>query len=204
MRIEIKACGNVLDISKGRALVGTARRALDLWVTERKKLAEKGLEQRSGLFVTLETYPEKELRGCIGFPYPEKPLTQAAIEAAIYASKDPRFEPVAKEELGGIIVELTVLTEPELLKTKPEHYAHSIEIGRHGLIIDNGVTSGLLLPQVAAEYGWKPRQFLEETCWKAGLTPDAWLDPRAKLYVFEGQVFAEREPRGEAEEKKMA
>lgn len=194
----------MLDVSKGRALVGTARRALELWVTERKKLVEKGLEQKSGLFVTLDTYPERELRGCIGFPYPEKPLTQAAIEAAIYASKDPRFEPVSAEELESIVVELTVLTEPELLKMKPEHYAHSIEVGRHGLIIEGAGTSGLLLPQVATEYGWKPHQFLEETCWKAGLTPDAWLDTRTKLYVFEGQVFAEKEPRGAVAEKKLA
>lgn len=193
----------MLNIEKGRALVGTARQALELWVAEQKRLAEGPFRQRSGVFVTLETYPEKGLRGCIGFPYPVKPLGQAVVDAAIHAARDPRFEPLSKGELDNITVEVTVLTEPLLLKAKPEDYAREIVVGRHGLIIEGMGASGLLLPQVAAEYGWAPEKFIEETCWKAGLTPDSWLDPGTKLYVFEGQVFSEVSPRGPVEERKL-
>jgi len=139
------------------------------------------------------------LRGCIGLPYPIKRLDDAIVDSAISAAtQDPRFPPVELKEMDEIIVEVTVLTQPEKIVVKnrrdlPKH----IEIGRHGLIIKRGAFSGLLLPQVAVEHGFDEEEFLVQTCFKAGLPPDAWLVDDTEVYRFEGQIFKEKTPRGE-------
>jgi AmmeMemoRadiSam system protein A len=144
------------------------------------------LREKRGTFVTLWM---EELRGCIGFPYPVKPLAEAVQEASISAAfQDPRFPPVRAEEMARIEIEISVLTVPKSIE------ASQIQVGIHGLIVSRGNRSGLLLPQVAMEYHWNAQTFLEQTCVKAGLAPEAWKG-KINLYAFEAQVFSETDLR---------
>ena len=166
----------------GTKAVEIARRTIELWLKNREKHKPEGypkeFDEKYGVFVTIHTYPEKELRGCIGFPEPVYPLIKALQEAAISAAThDPRFPPLAESELNKVIIEVSVLTKPELIKVEnPKDYVKNIRIGKDGLIAKKGFHSGLLLPQVATEYKWGAEEFLSQTCMKAGLSPDTWLD----------------------------
>ncbi len=147
--------------------------------------------EKRGVFVTLTE--EGELRGCIGYPYPVLPLGEALHDAAVSAAvRDPRFMPVRENELAAIEFEVTILTPPELLTCSAADRPKNIEVGRHGLIIKDRGMSGLLLPQVATEYGWDAEEFLMHTCIKAGTDRDAWKRDDTALYTFEGQIFSER------------
>jgi len=146
--------------------------------------------EKRGVFVTLTE--SGELRGCIGIPYPVKPLDEAIREAAVSAATgDPRFPPLGRGELSRIRVEVTVLTPPEPLTCPPEDRPHHITPGRHGLIVSGPMGAGLLLPQVAEEYGWDAREFLDHTCMKAGMRPGCWEDGRVEVSIFEGEIFGE-------------
>ncbi|MGV8171232.1 MAG: AmmeMemoRadiSam system protein A [Candidatus Woesearchaeota archaeon] len=148
------------------------------------------LTQLRGCFVTL--HKNNQLRGCIGFPRPIMPLYEQIITASKAAAfEDPRFPPLNKDELKSIVIEISILTRPELIKVKnSEEYLKNIEIGRDGLIIQ-GNSSGLLLPQVAIEYNFNPKQFLECVCEKAGIDKDAWTDSKNKIYKFRAEIFSE-------------
>jgi uncharacterized protein (TIGR00296 family) len=147
-------------------------------------------EEERGVFVTLNKYGS--LRGCIGYPYPMFKLKDAIMDAAISAAVgDPRFPAVTKAELADITIELTILTTPQVLKEEPKELPKHIEIGRHGLIVKRGIYQGLLLPQVATEYNWSSEEFLCQTCWKANLPQDAWLEKDTEVSTFEGQIFKE-------------
>ena len=147
--------------------------------------------EKRGVFVTLTE--DGELRGCIGYPYPVLPLGEALHDAAVSAAvRDPRFMPVRENELAAIEFEVTILTPPELLTCGAADRPKNIEVGRHGLIIKDRGMSGLLLPQVATEYGWDAEEFLMHTCIKAGTDRDAWKRDDTALYTFEGQIFSER------------
>ena len=141
------------------------------------------LRQKRGVFVTL--WKEGELRGCIGFPYPVKPLVEAVQEASISAAlQDFRFPPVREDELSHIEIEISVLSPPQPIQ--PDQ----VKIGVHGLIVKKGNVSGLLLPQVAMDYHWDSNTFLEQTCVKAGLPKNAWKKD-CQIQAFEAQIFAE-------------
>lgn len=141
------------------------------------------LREKRGVFVTL--WLEGELRGCIGLPYPIRPLVEGVQEAAASAAfQDPRFPPLAQEEFASIEIEISVLTVPQ--KIEPE----KVKVGVHGLIVSKGQRSGLLLPQVAVEYHMDRETFLSQTCVKAGLPPESWRE-KADLSAFEAQVFSE-------------
>lgn len=162
-----------------------------------EKLMKKGLA-----FVTLETYlgDTTELRGCIGYVEAVAPLAEIVKKAAIAAAfSDPRFEPVVREEMDRILVEVTVLTKPEEVQVKNRRdLPKVIKVGRDGLIVEKGIIySGLLLPQVPMEYCWDEETFLAETCIKAGLPPDCWLDEKVKVKRFEGIIFREKYPNSE-------
>jgi uncharacterized protein (TIGR00296 family) len=132
------------------------------------------------------------------------PLKQAILQAAQSATQDPRFPPLDKDELNHIIIEVTILTKPTLINvTKPQDYLKEIEIGRDGLIVEQGFFKGLLLPQVPVEQDWDKEEFLSHTCMKAGLLPDAWFDKATKISKFSGQIFTEIKPKGEIEEKNL-
>jgi len=197
-----------ISLDEGKFLVKFARRTIEesfrgVKEESKEKIPEKFFE-KSGVFVTLETYPSHELRGCIGFPEPVFPLIEGVKKAALYAAfEDPRFYPLREDELNKITVEVTILTPPELIKSRPEDYENHIEIGRDGLIVRKGFYSGLLLPQVPVEWKWDKKEFLEETCIKAGLNRKAYLDPETKVYKFQGIIFTEISPNGEIVEKKL-
>ena len=143
------------------------------------------LETKAGAFVTL--HKKGELRGCIGYVEAFMPLQEAIISLAVSAAfNDPRFAPLQQDEYDQIDLEISVLTPLEVV----EDVSH-IRIGRHGLVIQQGVHKGLLLPQVATEYGWDVSTFLEQTCRKAGLPAMAWKDADSTLYCFEALIFSE-------------
>ena len=196
-----------LSDSDGVFLVKTARQAVTEFLSDGNRIkleAEYGkkFSFNSGVFVTLNK-PDG-LRGCIGFPMPEKKLSRAIIEGAIAAAtEDPRFPPVTTKELDGITFEVTVLTPPvEIDVSDPVEYLSKIKVGRDGLIIRHSFYSGLLLPQVPGEYGWSVEEFLQHTCHKAGLEKDFWKSGKAKIEKFEGIVFKEETPNGEVVREK--
>jgi len=154
---------------------------------DRAALPEKLLE-KACCFVTFEN--QGRLRGCIGNLRASVPLYQAVTGNAISACRDQRFayDPVTVEELDSIDIEISYLTPMQPID-RPE----DIVVGRHGLLIVLDRASGVLLPQVAYERGWPREEFLAQVCRKAGLPPDAWKRPEAKIYSFEAEVFGEGE-----------
>ncbi len=147
--------------------------------------AEGRLSEKRGIFVTL--HKKGGLRGCIGYVVGIKPLNLAVIEMALAASQeDPRFPSVGKEEINDIEIEISVLSVPEKVKNPSE-----IVVGKDGLIIKKGFFQGLLLPQVAAEWGWDRETFLRHACMKAGLAPDSWKETGVEIFKFSAQVFSE-------------
>jgi len=150
----------------------------------RSPVAAGTLKERRGAFVTLTV--DGELRGCIGYPLPEKPLDETIIEMAVAAAtQDTRIEPLAANELKKLKIEISVLGLPEPVQEPAE-----VRVGSHGIIVSKGFHRGLLLPQVPVEYGWDREAFLDHGCLKAGLPPDAWKKG-AKIEVFTAQVFSE-------------
>ena len=147
--------------------------------------------EKRGVFVTIKR--GGNLRGCIGLPYPIKPLGEAIVEAAVSAAlEDPRFPPVSRSELADLDLEVTVLTVPRPLECPPQERPACVEVGKHGLIVSGLGTGGLLLPQVPTEYGWTSREFLDQTCVKAGLRPGCWRRNDVAVQTFEGQIFDEK------------
>lgn len=193
---------------EGKELVSLARKSIEYYFHTNKILdyCPKGkvLEESCGVFVTLHCWPSNELRGCIGFPEPVMPLYRAVIEAAVSSAfSDDRFPKLQFEELGSIIIEVSVLTKPEEIKFKsPEGLKKKIIIGKHGLIAEKGFSRGLLLPQVPLEWKWDSGEFLENSCMKAGLSRDCWKDGKTRFYSFEGIIFREKKPKGEVEKIK--
>jgi len=190
-----------LSDSDGVVLVKTARRAVTGFLSNGNRIKlEPDLEEKfsfnSGVFVTLNN-PDG-LRGCIGFPMPEKKLSHAIVDGAIAAAtEDPRFPSVKTNELNDIVFEVTVLTPPiEIDVSDPMEYLEKIKVGRDGLIIRHSFSSGLLLPQVPVEYGWNVEEFLQHTCEKAGLARDTWKNESVKIEKFEGIIFKEETPNG--------
>ena len=192
----------MISLIEGAELVRLARTVVEKYLQESTIIkSERDTQEKAGVFVTLNyvTTTKKEyLRGCIGFPLPERPLYQGVVEAAIAAAtEDPRFPPLDIQELDNILFEISVLTPPERITVSPADYGKEIEIGRDGLILQWRFGSGLLLPQVPVELKWDVEQYLANICYKAGAPPDVWLDPTTKLYKFQATVFKEVEPKGE-------
>ena len=141
------------------------------------------LQQQRGAFTTL--YLDGEVRGCVGYVYPVSPLFQTIVETARAAAfNDMRFLPVTRQEAERLQISISVLSP--LFSIKPEE----VELGKHGLLITQGNRRGLLLPQVPAEHGWDLKTFLQQTCRKAALAPDAWQHG-ATLEAFTAEIFGE-------------
>ena len=200
---------NKITLEDGTILVKTARNVVTEYLKDGKKITlEKTIQDKfsfnSGVFVTLNN--PIGLRGCIGYPLPDKKLFNALEDASIAAAvEDPRFPPVKSEELDSITFEVTVLTPPQTIKVdNPQEYPGKIKEGQDGLIVRYGYNSGLLLPQVPIEWGWNAKEFLEHTCEKAGLPQDYWEKPEIEVQKFQGIVFKEKEPKGEIIEEKLS
>jgi len=141
------------------------------------------LKEKMGAFVTLKK--RGELRGCIGYLKGVMPLYKAVKDVAIQSAfRDPRFNPLEKSEWNDIDIEISVLSPMKKIQDINE-----IQVGVHGLYIEKGHYSGLLLPQVATEYNWDTITFLKHTCYKAGLPEDAWQSKDTNIYIFSAEVF---------------
>jgi AmmeMemoRadiSam system protein A len=145
------------------------------------------LGEDRGAFVTINK--RGQLRGCIGYIEAVKPLYQTVREMAEAAAlHDPRFPSVTADELDELEIEISVLTPLKRVDDVSE-----IEVGLHGIYIRRGYASGLLLPQVATDYGWDRETFLQHTCMKAGLPTDAWQKKETEIYIFSADIFSESE-----------
>jgi len=193
----------MLTLKEGRSLVNLARKTIEE-KTEGKtqefppELNSNSLKNKRGIFVTLKSWPDKSLRGCIGLPLPVKSLFDAVKTSALEAAfNDPRFPPLQKNELKKTLIEVSVLTKPEKIPVShPSELPEKINIGKDGLILKLGPYSALLLPQVAEENNWSQIQFLEHLCLKAGLDPNAWRYQPVEIFKFQAQIFAEETPGG--------
>jgi AmmeMemoRadiSam system protein B/AmmeMemoRadiSam system protein A len=180
----------MLNAEDKATLLRMARETLQQYLTSQTipqyEVTQSGLKGAWGAFVTLQE--KGDLRGCIGHMSSNEELYRLVQEMAIAAAtEDPRFEPVQAKELPDIDIEISVLSPMQLVKDVSE-----IEVGRDGLYIVSGPYAGVLLPQVATEWGWDRDEFLREVCLKAGLPTDAWKKG-ATLYRFSAQVFGEKE-----------
>jgi uncharacterized protein (TIGR00296 family) len=195
----------VLNQEQGEYLVKLARATIEyelgLVAKPRTDDAPDVTKAKCGVFVTLNTVQgeSESLRGCIGYPYPIKDLLTAVIDSAHNAAfSDPRFPPVDKEEMDNIKVEVSVLTPPQPVKVgNPMEYPAKVKVGRDGLILSRGMRRGLLLPQVAVEWGWDSEEFLSQCCFKAGIPPDSWLLEGTEIQVFQALIYSERSPHGD-------
>jgi AmmeMemoRadiSam system protein A len=142
------------------------------------------LAEASGAFVTLRC--NGRLRGCIGRTDRAHGLAETVAQCAITAALlDPRFGPLCREDMPGLEIEISIISE--LRPAAPEE----VQRGIHGVVVSRGASRSLLLPQVAIERSWSITQFLEAACEKAGLAADAWRDPETKLFTFTAEVFSE-------------
>jgi len=186
----------MLTSKQGKQLINLARTSILSYFDNKDiqdyEVEEKTFKKKTGVFVTLNL--NGDLRGCIGFPQPVMPLYRGVIEAARAAAfEDPRFLPLTHDEMDEVKIEISVLTKPELIKTRglnSSEISREIEIGTDGLIIEYSGYSGLLLPQVALEQKWNAERFLEQACIKAGISPKSWKNDSCKIYKFKAQIFS--------------
>ena len=151
-------------------------------------VSNEELNENRGAFVTIKI--GGNLRGCIGYTLPVDSLYKVVSEVAQSAAlHDPRFPALTENELEEIDIDISALTPLEKIEDISE-----IEVGKHGLFIERAGFKGLLLPQVATEYGWDRITFLEHTCRKAGLPKDAWKKPDTIIRIFSADVFGEKAP----------
>ncbi|RBQ24116.1 hypothetical protein ALNOE001_05030 [Candidatus Methanobinarius endosymbioticus] len=184
----------MLSNDDGKYLIRIAKQAIENYLEKGTKLdipkdCPDYLKEKLRVFVTLNK--NEELRGCIGYPEPIAPLIDATIDVAISAAvNDPRFPSLTKDEFKDIDIEVTVLTKPKLLEvTNPNDYVKKVNIGEDGLIIEKRFNKGLLLSQVATEYNMDSKSFLDNTCLKAGLNSNCWLESDTNIFTFQGQTF---------------
>lgn len=201
-----------LTREEGEFLIKLARKTVEEYLKNNQivnvpKDTPAKLMQRCGVFVTINSlkHSRKELRGCIGYPYPTSILAQAVMECAISSAiQDPRFQPLALDELDQVVFEVSVLTPPELVKVEnPKNLPSKIKVGEDGLIVERGCYKGLLLPQVPVEWNWDENEFLCQCCIKAGLPPDNWLIKTTKVHIFQAIVFEEENPKGKIRRKEL-
>lgn len=205
----ISECLEIMyTIDDGKLAVEIARKTIEGYLKTKEKPEFKvpdHFKEKSGVFVTLNKYPNHDLRGCIGYPEPHAPLIDAIVDSAINAAtRDPRFTSITLNEMNKIVVEVSLLTPPVPMEVKkPQDYFEQIKIGRDGLIVEKGMFRGLLLPQVPVEWKWDVEQFLSHTCQKAGMSADCWLEANVKFYKFSAVVFSEDEPRGSVSQREL-
>ncbi len=180
-----------MDEKARKRLLALARESIEAGLAGRRPplphIVEPDLLEPRGAFVTL--HKGGRLRGCIGTFVSDRPLCETVAEMAQSAAfKDPRFPPLQPSELPEIEIEISVLSPLKEVQDPQE-----IQVGIHGIYLINGPFHGVLLPQVATEYGWDRTTFLDQTCLKAGMAPGCWRDPNTRILVFTAEVFGERE-----------
>jgi AmmeMemoRadiSam system protein A len=181
----------MLNNTDKTALLKLARTTLEAYFSKTKTPAcdagSEALWAQKGAFVSL--HRGADLRGCIGQLYADRELFRIVQHCTISAAvQDNRFLPVTQEEIKDLNIEISVLSPFRCIQN-----IEDIEVGKHGLYLVQGDFRGLLLPQVATQYGWDRETFLAQTCRKSGLPVSAWKDPRTMIYIFEAEVFSESE-----------
>jgi uncharacterized protein (TIGR00296 family) len=200
------------SLEDGEMLINFARDNIEFFLTNDRKIPipeyiKDKFKDKYGAFVTLNRHnvSGNPLRGCIGYIEPKFSLYDVVHRVSIQSAiEDPRFPSVTIEEMDKIVIELSILTPPELLDVKdPKEYLDNIVIGRDGLIAERGWQRGLLLPQVPVDHdrNWDIETFLSHTCQKAMLPADAWKNLDTKIYSFQAILFEEQSPRGEVVRK---
>ena len=195
----------MMDAEDGITAVRIARCVITQEVTKKQLCYAMRLSytEPCGVFVTLNTYPSLDLRGCIGYPGPAYPFPEALEHAARSACHDPRFPDLKERELDRIVVEVTILTPPEpIIVSDKKDLPGMIKIGKHGLMLEYGGRRGLFLPQVPVEWNWNVTEYLENLCGKAGVPKDRWKEKDCHISWFEGRIFKESSPGGDVEEVK--
>lgn len=181
-----------LTVADRAALLALARSAIEAALAGCRPPsipAATGASLHRGAFVTLEERDSRDLRGCIGHIASDRPLGEVIRQVAVSAARsDPRFPPVAAEELAGLRIEISVLSEPTLVATSD---LCGIVIGRDGLLVRRGRAQAVLLPQVATEHGLSRDAFLNAVCQKAGLAPGSWREPATQVFTLTADVFEE-------------
>ena len=174
-------------------LLKIARKALEYRFDDKIKIPVADYEQhpvlksKGGVFVTLTI--DDKLRGCIGYITSDTPINETVHDAAIQAGFfDPRFPSLLQEELNQIEIEISILSEPFLSESYDE-----IELGTHGLILEEGSQRGLLLPQVPIEHGMNKEEYLDAICRKAGFHASYWKEKQLQLLLFTADIFSEKE-----------
>jgi len=200
-----------LDV--GRFLVKLARSAVREYLSRGRILDPPSdtppelLRDNYGVFTTIEVKrgDRYQLRGCIGFPRGYQNVARATIASAIAACcEDPRFPPMKLKELDSVVFEVSILSPLKTLSVaRPKDYLNLVVIGRHGVVVERGPYSGLLLPQVPVEYCWDVQEYLMEACAKAFLPGDCWLEEGTTIMVYEAQVFREVDVEGEVVERNL-
>ena len=179
-----------LSLNEKKILLEAARKSIQsVFIKEKVPLPDykkhQILKSHAGAFVTLTEF--KSLRGCIGYIISDQPLYETVCEAAVQAAQhDPRFSPVRQSELKNISIEISVLSEPFPLNSYDE-----IEIGKHGLILNEKGRRGLLLPQVPVEHHMNRDQYLDAICQKSGFTAGYWRTKQIELNAFTATVFSD-------------
>lgn len=175
-----------------KRLLDLSRQTLESFVLGTGPLPDAATEDshllttRYGAFVSL--HKGSELRGCIGTCFPTRPLYRIVMEMTeAAASQDHRVAPVSADELSAIDIEISVLSPLQLIEDPL-----SLEVGKHGLHVSNGEKRGVLLPQVATDYGWDMETFLAQTCLKAGLPKQAWRWAETKTMGFTALIIEEK------------
>jgi len=188
--MNIDSSEHAIDVQATRFLLALAREAiqsnLDATPLPSPEPADPKLLEPRGAFVTLKI--DGRLRGCIGHVIGIAPLWRAVRDNAIAAAfEDPRFDPLQADEMDHTLIEISALTPLQ----RADFY--EVIVGRDGILLERGPARGLLLPQVAVEFGWDRETFLDHTCRKAGLEPGCWRHPDTFISVFSAQVFGEEE-----------
>jgi len=188
-------------IEDGKYLIGISRQAIKHYGLTRKYLEVQDAPSkylvRSGAFVTIKGR-DNELLGCIGRPYPSDTLLENVIHSAVDAAYyDPRFPPLDPKRADSVLIEVSILSQPELVDFKtPDELLKSIKVGRDGIIVEWALGSGLLLPQVPVEEKWNVEEYISYGCLKAGADKNLWRRGNLRVYRFTATVFSETEPNG--------
>lgn len=203
---------DIFTVKDGELLIKFARENIESFLKENRRIPvptdiKNKFGDKYGAFITLNQFnvSGNPLRGCVGYIEPTFPLYEVVHRVSISAAvEDTRFPSVTLEEMNKIVIELSILTPPELIQVEsPEEYLDKIVIGRDGLIAEQGMRRGLLLPQVPVEHGrdWDVETFLSHTCQKAWLPSDSWKNKSTKIYSFQAILFEEVTPGGEVKRK---
>ena len=184
----------MFTLEQGAKLVHLARHAIETLLFNRPLNLQpyKEFNQKQGVYVTIRK--DGELRGQMGTLETKDLLFEAVLKAARDAAfNDKRFEPLSREEINNVAIEVAAIIKPVLLRMpRPEDYLKLINVATDGLLIKAGVYSAILLPNPQMTYGWDAERLLRYLCESAGLTMDAWRDLSQNIYIFHCQTFAEK------------